>query len=273
MFEEALDVARRNPYRDRWAEARALTSLTSVISPVGDEQECLELGQQALEIGRKMGDRFTVGVAQEIVGNSLRRMMRLEEALPCAEESVEVFRDLGARWEVASALGDRGTIHRLAGRLEAAERDLREALDLCRQLGERSLVAWTAGELIRVLLASGRRDEARHVLEDPSFPMVTEEPGSKASALVAEALVALTDGDRQTALRLSLQVLEMERVDALPNPLAATTWWVGSLFRADAVGGEDTLREARERLESVHWLHAIKEPELALAWLGELQAL
>ena len=105
MFEEALVTSRANPDPDPWAEVYA-TSLASVISPQGDEADCLGLGRQALDLGRTMKDPFTVAVAQGYVGNSLRRMWQLEDALPCLEEAVATFRDLDARWELASALGD-----------------------------------------------------------------------------------------------------------------------------------------------------------------------
>ena len=94
-----------------------------------------------------MKDPFTVAVAQGYVGNSLRRMWQLEDALPCLEEAVATFRDLDARWELASALGDRGHIRRLSGHYAEAEDDLREALKIRRQLNERSLISWTAAEL------------------------------------------------------------------------------------------------------------------------------
>src|SRR5205807_4078500 len=80
MFDEALRIARENPEGDRWAEARALTSLTSVVSPVGDERECVELAEQALAIGRTIREPFTVAVAQQALGNSFRRMGRFPEA-------------------------------------------------------------------------------------------------------------------------------------------------------------------------------------------------
>src|ERR671935_211500 len=127
MFQEALDIARKNPENDTWAEARALVSLSSAISPAGSEEECLPLLEEALELGRKMDDPFTIAVAQESMGNALRRMMRLDEALPLIEEALATYQDLDARWEVASALGDRAFIHRLAGRMDVAERDIRDA--------------------------------------------------------------------------------------------------------------------------------------------------
>ena len=179
LFEEALQIVRSNPEGDLWAEARALISLTSVISPVGDETECLTLAEQALELGREMGDAFTTAVAQETAGNSLRRMGRYDEAMPHLEQAVRTFRDLGARWELASALGDRGLVRRLQRDIDAAFPDIEEALNLCKKLGERSLVAWTASEMIRLLLARGDRAGADRVLDDlrAGRPGLTEEEG------------------------------------------------------------------------------------------------
>src|SRR5205823_1952091 len=84
-------------------------------------------------------DPFTIAVAQQNVGTSLRRMWSLNEALASLDESVRIFKDIGARWEVASSLGDRAMVQRYEGRLDAADRDLREALDLCRRLGQRGV--------------------------------------------------------------------------------------------------------------------------------------
>src|SRR5205085_3579513 len=128
MFEEALELARSNPEGDRWAEARALTFLASMRSGVVDEEEVVRVGEEALALGREMDDPFTVAVALERVGTSLRRMHRYDEALAAIDEAVRIFEDLGARWEHASVLGERGLIRRWRGQFDDAERDLRSAL-------------------------------------------------------------------------------------------------------------------------------------------------
>jgi len=262
MFEEALAISRANPDKDPWGEARALTALTSVISVVGDEAECLALGHRALAIGREINDPFTVAVAQENVGNSLRRMWRLEEALPAMEEAVRIFRELGARWELASALGDRATIHRLSGRFDQAEADYREALDLSRRLGERSLIAWTASRLVAILLALGKREEALRVMEEPGMHLKAGGLESRTSMLWAEFHVALYEGDRETALERGLQMVEIEREEGWRNEAAAYVWMVGTIFGPEAVGGEEELLKARQTLEDAHWIQFIREPEL-----------
>jgi len=265
MFEEALEISRSNPEGDPWGEARALTALTSVITPVGDQAECLALGQQALAIGREKKDPFTVAVAQENVGNSLRRMWRLDEALEATDEAVRIFRDLDARWELASALGDRGSIHRLSGRLPQAEADYREALDLCRKLGERSLVAWTASRVVAVLLARGDREGALRILEEPEAHVKSGALETRISLLWAELVLALYDGDMERGKDRALAILEVEREPGWPNPTAAAVWLAGSLFGPETVGGEEALEDARKTLEAAHWIASINEPENLLS--------
>jgi class 3 adenylate cyclase/tetratricopeptide (TPR) repeat protein len=261
MFEEALATARSNPEGDRWAEARALNSLAS-LGADGNPRGALDLADQALALGREMGDPFTVATAQERRSSSLRRMWRLEEAFDASDEAVRIYRDLGARWELASAMGDRGGIHRLLGRLDEAESDLREALEICRQLGDRVLIAWTASELATVLVLRGDMEEAREVAEDPGLEEAIGPPGERTSLLWAWAVIAVASGDEAAARTHALAALDIERSKGPSNSLAASTWWTGRFFGPDVVGGEEVLEEARRRLEEIGWRRALEEPDL-----------
>jgi len=261
MFEEALEIARKNSDGDMWAEARALTSLTSVLSPVATETECLPLAEEALALGRKMDDPFTTAVAQEAVGNSLRRTMRLDEAAASLDESVRIFRELGARWELASALGDRGRVHWLSRRFEQAEKDLGQALDICVELGERSLVGWTAGQLMLVLVSDGKLIEADEVTERINALEIVES-ASIEELLLAEAATSLVRGEEERGRDLALQALALARDPGWRNDRSAVVWWIGALFGPDVVGGDDVLNDARQTLESARWLHALEEPQL-----------
>jgi len=223
----------------------------------------------ALAVGEKANQAFTAAGAHEAVAGSLRRLLRLDEALEHAEAATSTLRELGARWELASTLGDRGMIHRLAGRLEEAERDLREAFLLCHDLKERALVTWTAAELARILALRGDTAAARQILNDPSARIAEGEPGSATALLVAEAVVALAERDRETALSKSLAALEAERGPrGLPNPLAALTVWTGVLFGAEEAGGEEAVEQARAQLRANGWHQAIAEPDMATHLLG-----
>jgi len=263
LFRESLEVARSSDRGDAWAEGRALVALANVTSARGDEREALSFALQAHAIGRESGQAFTRAVAAENVAASLRRLMRLDEALEHADEAVTGLRELGARWELAGALGDRGAIHRVAERLEEAERDLREAFVLCRDLQERALVTWTAAELARTLAARGDPGAARGVLDDPVVRTAEGEPGSASALLAAECVVALAESDLPTARSKAGAAVEAERGPrGVPNALAAHVWWSGSLFGPEIAGGTDVVDQARRLLERNGWKQALAEPGL-----------
>jgi tetratricopeptide (TPR) repeat protein len=259
-FEEALRIARDNPEGDRWAEARALVALASISGREGPAAS-LEIADKALALGREMKDAFTVATAQERRGSSLRAMWRLEEAFAASDEAVRTYRDLGARWELASALGDRGATYRLSGRLAEAEQDLRESLALCRQLGDRTLVAYTVSELATILLLRRNLTEARELVEDPSLPVGPDAPHDRTVVLWARALVGLAQGDQEAARNLAVEALGIERSygDSISKDLL--TWWTGTFFGTEAVGGDGAAAEARERLEKLGYRRAFVEAD------------
>ena len=259
IFREALEVVRANPEGDPWAEARALIQLAVITSSFEDEQEALSLARAALEIGERTGDRFTAAAAKVHVANSLRRMWRLDEALPFAEGAVQSFREFGAKWETADALISRSVVHRAAGRLDQAEAGLDEALELCRELKERSLLSWAASMLATVHLMRKEPEAARRVVQE-AIGWSPDLGGPGGDFGWAETLLALAEGDREGARARAIR--ELEAAADAPNETATMTWWVGSLFGHDAVGGEGELERARERLEEVHQIFALKEPEL-----------
>jgi class 3 adenylate cyclase/tetratricopeptide (TPR) repeat protein len=263
MFEEALAVTRDTPGGDPWAESRALVALANLVSEIGDEEETLGLASQALAIGEATGDRFAIAVARESVGNSLRRMLRLDDALSHLEQAVDAFRELGARWELASSLTSRGITHRLAGRREVAVRDLREAYRLCRELKERSIVSWTATAFIKALAESGDAKTARQVLaEMRSFVRPKDPLTSREWLLEAEMSAWAAEGDRDAALERGRALLAVVSERERPKDRAALVWLVGRLFGSEAVGGAEEVERAHELLSGAHWEQALLEPDL-----------
>ena len=159
----------------------------------GSEEDAVAVGREALDVGERADQPFTIAVAHHLLAASLRRSSGLDEAVEHADAAVVGFRGLGARWELAGALADRGTVHRLAGRIEEALVDLREAFGLCRELNERALVTPTAAELARTLGLAGDLTAARAVLDDPFSRVAEQESAAGTSLLLAEAAIALAE--------------------------------------------------------------------------------
>jgi tetratricopeptide (TPR) repeat protein len=259
-FEEALRLARAGPRHDMLSESRALTSLVSVTSPVGTEDECLTLGQQAMDVAMEAGDPFSVAVAQGYLANSLRRMLELDRAATYVAAAVRIFADLDARWEHASTLHDRATIRRLQGRFEDAERDLLGSLSIARSMAEPNLVASAAGSLVYTVAASGDRERAMSTFRDLRDELAAE-PSFPSSLYSTESTIALLEGDRDRALGRALLLLERQREVGWANHLAGEVWWVGRVFGPDAVGGQDDLDRAGEQLQRAGWLHQLSDPD------------
>lgn len=259
MFAEALEVARRIPGGDPWAESRALVMLGTLAGDTRDEREALALATEGLAVAEAFGDRFSIGVAREVMGSVLRRMDRLEEAEASLSEAVAAFRELSARWELASALTSRGVARRLSGRTEAALEDLRESFRLCRELGERSIVTWAATSLAKTLADAGETAAARGVIAE-ALPLASAEGPTAADwVLEAEATVLLAEGDQDEARRLASDLLAQRRAGGDPKEIAAQTILVAELFDADAAGGPEEVERARALLERFHALQPFRE--------------
>jgi class 3 adenylate cyclase/tetratricopeptide (TPR) repeat protein len=264
VFREALEIARANPEEDGFAEARALTFLAAMRSGKTDEAEVLEIGQEALDVARKLGDPFSIAVAQERVGTSLRRMGNYKEAFGVIDEAVRTLDDLDARWELASVIGERAMVRRFMGHPVDAERDLRQSLAIVRELKDTTLLAWIIRELVEALLDRGELDEARRFAAETATEVPEDDLGGGDSPFMIETLLLLAEGDVETAREPALRVLEAHR-SAAPNVTAATTWFVGRVFGPDAVGGKDALEQARRHIEAVRWVNALEFPDRVLA--------
>jgi class 3 adenylate cyclase/tetratricopeptide (TPR) repeat protein len=262
MFDEALTIARANPEGDPWSEARALVALAMLESEHGDEEDALQLAAEALAIAEAAGDRFSIAVAREAVGGTMRRMMRLEEAEAHLDGAVNAFRELGARWELASALTSRGIARRLAARAEDAVKDLREAYRLCRELKERSIITWTASALARALVNAGDAGAARRVLDETASVAGPHTAATEDWLDYADVEILLAEGERGAALERALAIMRYERGEGSEKDVAGRVWWISEVFGADAAGGPDEVERARELLERLHMLQGFREPEL-----------
>jgi class 3 adenylate cyclase/tetratricopeptide (TPR) repeat protein len=148
IWHRALALARE--HGDRWAEVRALTSLSIDLVDMHRLDEAAELISQARDVAIAMGDRFSAAVAMVQTGRIHEERGGYEQAIPCLDHGVKVFEEMGFRWELADALAERGIIKREMGRLDEAERDLGRAIEISEELGERQLAGWTWRNLARV---------------------------------------------------------------------------------------------------------------------------
>ncbi len=164
-FEESGDIWRRalqtaRDGDDRWAEIRALTSLSINHSQLHEEDVALALITEAQELADRIGDQFSVAMTTTQRARVDADMGRFDEAIPRLDAAIATFGDLGARWELADATAERGVTKREMGLLDEAEEDLQRAIRLSQELGERQLAGWTWRALARVSEKRGDEDQA-----------------------------------------------------------------------------------------------------------------
>jgi class 3 adenylate cyclase/tetratricopeptide (TPR) repeat protein len=155
VWRRALELARQEG--DRWAEVRALTSLSINHDHMDDVDGATRLIEEAQQLAEEMGDQFSVAVTTVQRGRLHENEGRFDEAIPCFDAGIAIFGELGARWELADALAERGICFRELGRLDEAEADLDQAVHISEELGERQLAGWTWRALAKVAEKRGDR--------------------------------------------------------------------------------------------------------------------
>ncbi|MFY9588873.1 MAG: AAA family ATPase [Actinomycetota bacterium] len=259
MFEEALAVARANPEGDPWAVARALTFIANTSQTIEPLSFYKPLLEEALAVGRKANDPFTIAVAEQALANAISASGDLGEALGHMEASVAAFRELGAQWETASAMGDNGEILDLVGRPRDAEAVLREAVGILKRLGDRQLIGFVAPELAMALRAQGRQDEAHAIIDEAAAIVDLDH---ETAAQRAKALLAYDAGDRAAAEAAVAQFIEIQAQGVRPNGYARAVWFANRLLGPEAAGGEQAVRDARKRLMEIGWTLWLEDPTL-----------
>jgi class 3 adenylate cyclase/tetratricopeptide (TPR) repeat protein len=160
IWRRALALARE--HGDRWAEVRALTSLSIDLVEMHRLDEAADLISEARDVAVAMGDRFSAAVATVQTGRIHEERGEYELAIPCLDHGVRTFEEMGFRWELGDALAERGIVKREMGLLDEAEDDLGRAIAISEELGERQLAGWTWRNLARV---SERRGDAELAAE------------------------------------------------------------------------------------------------------------
>jgi tetratricopeptide (TPR) repeat protein len=158
IWRRALATARDAD--DRWAEVRALTSLSINNAEQERDVDAVALIVEAQELADRIGDQFSVAVTTTQRARLDEDAGRYEAAVDGLDTAIGIFGDLGARWELADALAERGITKREMGLLDEAEEDLERAIRLSEELGERQLASWTWRALARVSEKRGDQAEA-----------------------------------------------------------------------------------------------------------------
>jgi tetratricopeptide (TPR) repeat protein len=197
---------------DRLGEANALWNLGRVRVLTGDYAGAAELGGQALELYRTLGNRLGEANALRNLGLVRQLTGDFAGAAELGGQALELHRTLGNRQGEANALRDLGLVRRLTGDFAGAGELGGQALKLHRTLGNRQgeanalrdlcLVRRLTGDFAGAGELGGQALELYRTLGDRH---------GEANALLYLVLLRRGTGDYAGAAELGGQALELHR--------------------------------------------------------------
>jgi len=276
-YEAALRTALETKSRPDAADARANIGFTWLTE--GDLVQARKTYEGALAEYRGMANSSGVATALGNLGETLYFQGELTQASQTLEEALSLDRRDGKKGDTADALSWSGRVRRAAGDLEGARARYEESMKAWRELGEayatpmrvplaeldlesgqaaqaeaqiRDCLAAIQGKkrvrvemaahtlLARVLLAEGKRDEARLELERAA-PMAANSQSRvrRLEFAIAAAQVRAAGGSRADAA-VSMKVLEAAMAEA------HRYGFVGLQFEAQLTMGDVEIAAGRE---------------------------
>lgn len=238
-FRHQLDYEQRLLQRcrdtaDHRGEADALARLGTTFGQVRNEAQADECFAQAVELDRKNGCLFRLGLVQTQWALALNACGRLEQAVKRQQAAVAANRRMGWRVDLCEALSRLGGLLLALGQFDEAHEAFDEAGDLARELG------WKTGEFHAAIGLAGLTQQSG----------VGGEAGGETTHVVRLLQRALElaaqshsiDAKIQTRLELSRLLLARGRQETHDVAQAAARLDEARDL-ADSLGDPDVLRE------------------------------
>lgn len=180
--------------------ANAFHGASALARRQGDYSAARTLGEESLEIRRKLGDQRGIAKSSGTLGNVAHDLGDYVTARTLHEESLAIKRELGDRWGIATSLNNLGAVAHSQGDYTAARALDEESLAISRELGDRQGISFSLNNLGTLAFNEGNNVDARAFYEE-SLTIRRElgDPWSIANILDNLARVDNAEGDYTTA--------------------------------------------------------------------------
>ncbi len=145
---------------DRGGEGTTLNNLGGVYNDLGKKQEALGYYEQALRIRREVGDRGGEGTTLNNLGGVYDDLGKKQEALGYYEQALRIYGEVGDRGGEGTTLNNLGGVYNALGKKQEALGYYEQALRIRREVGDRGGEGTTLNNLGRVYNALGKKQEA-----------------------------------------------------------------------------------------------------------------
>jgi class 3 adenylate cyclase/tetratricopeptide (TPR) repeat protein len=251
LAERALEALENE---DPAARYEAFAMLANIAWWLADLEESEQYWQQALDVARESGHKYSESVATHELASIFRIRLELDRVQPLLERARELAEESGSIVARAKVLGSWANLHYLRGELGEAEQVGEQARELMAEAGSVWWVARTLLFLAHVARSQGDNAKAeRRLRESIRILKPLEDRGSLCESQRLLAEVLLDGGKVDEAERFALEAIDT--VGPLDRISVATTTMTLGLVRA--VQGRD---EEAERL--------LREAQIALKATG-----
>jgi tetratricopeptide (TPR) repeat protein len=208
----ALEYARQAG--DRLAEADALRLRAAIARLIGNNDEALRLGEEALALAASAGDGPPHLLARATIlnnqGTTLWTMGRLEQSIEAYAEALVIYRALRLPRQEARALNNMGIVFAALGEYEEALAHYKSALKLDQALGDRAGIAYKLGNIGQCYADLGDLDRAESYLgKAMKIAVETGDASTEADAAISLGQVKLTRAAHEAAMALFERGLEL----------------------------------------------------------------
>lgn len=148
------------------ARVKALNGAGILALVQGDFPRAVALGEESLNLSRKLGDKRGIASCLNILGLDACRLEKYDRAAQFGEESLALSREAGDKWGVAGAGLTLGLVARGQGDYTRASTLLEESVKQFRQLGDKWASTITLNNLGLVLREMGEYQRAQTILEE-----------------------------------------------------------------------------------------------------------
>ncbi|MDQ7842645.1 MAG: tetratricopeptide repeat protein [Armatimonadota bacterium] len=219
----------------------------------GDFPRAAAVGEEALELSRRLGDKRGLASCLNILGLNACRLEKYDQAAQLGEESLALNREVGDRWGVAGARLTLGLVARGQRDFGRAATLLQESVEQFRQLGDKWASTVTLNNLGLVLREMGDYQRAQTVLEETLA--LFRDLGDRWGIAFSLANLGIVAWDRQEyaraaalfaeSLPLRRELQDRRGISTSLTGLAVVAVKLGQLERAVVLlGAAEALREA-----------------------------
>jgi tetratricopeptide (TPR) repeat protein len=266
-FCESFTVGMEPSQAERWNPAVPLRRQAITLDALERFDEAVKVREDVVALGRQLDDRRRLAVDLELLGDSLSKAGRVDEALEAYNQSLRTGSEptVAKGWTASSVLGEIASVYEGIERFDDAVAVRREVVELSRQLDDRHRLAVSLECLGDSLRKADRLEEAVQAfrsLVTMSLEMALSLQRSKWIGSTVKATVtlgrALADSNRKIdaleemdAGRALVEEVSRSAIADAEDLDIAASWWECHADCLESIGDDVYASRARRKAKAL----------------------